>query len=153
MKNSDNKNFIEFLKEISTREEGCFIVFDKIDATLKININESEMKMQMQKKVFYSKVDAKINDRIEPVDIIKTIKHIPIHLGIRLEADHIKQMIKLMKNKFLIKKLKEQGIKFLYKGIEIEPRIIESKIDEDDMKNKVKEKEAKRDRLNMDCDK
>ena len=155
MKNSDNKNFIEFLKEISTREEGCFIVFDKIDATLKININESEMKMQMQKqkKVFYSKVDAKINDRIEPVDIIKTIKHIPIHLGIRLEADHIKQMIKLMKSKSLIKKLKEQGIKFLYKGIEIEPRIIESKIDEDDLKNEVKEKEAKRDRLNMDCDK
>ena len=58
-----------------------------------------------------------------------------------------------MKSKTLIQKLKEQGIKFVYKGIEIEPRKIKSKMNEDDLKIEVKEIEAKRDRLNMDCDK
>ena len=58
-----------------------------------------------------------------------------------------------MKNKLLIEDLNEMGSKFLYYDIEIEPRIIESKQDEDDLKNEVKEIEEKRDRLDMDYDK
>ena len=57
-----------------------------------------------------------------------------------------------MKSKTLIENLKEQGTKFLHNGIEIEPRIIERKMDEDDFINEVKEIKAKRDRLNLDCD-
>ena len=126
-------------------------MFDKKDITLKTNIDEVEMKMPEQE--FYSKVDAKINDKIKPEDIIKKLELIPKHLAIRLEADNIEQIIELMKRKILIEKLKAQGNKFLYKDIEIKPRIIECIMDEDNLKNKVKEIEAKRDRLNMDCDK
>ena len=148
--NSEDKKFIEDLKEITARKWGYLIVFDKNDITLKIDINKVEIKIL--KKEFYSKVDAKINDKIKPEDIIKKLEHIPKHLAIRLEADHIEQIIELMKCKTLIEKLKEQKTKFLHKGIEIEPRIIESKMDEDDLKNELKEIEAKRVRLNMDCD-
>ena len=85
----------------------------------------------MTDQEFYSKVDAKINDKTKCKKIIKLLNQIPDHLVLRLEADYIDQIIKLMKSKALIKKLKEQGTKFLYNGIEIEPRIIESKMDKD----------------------
>ena len=147
----EDKKFIEDLKEESAQPRRCFIVFDKKDITLKTNIDEVEMKMPEQE--FYSKVDAKINNEIKLKDIIKMLNHIPKHISVRLEADNIDQIIKLMKSKTLIEKLKAQGNNFLYKGIEIEPRIIESKMDGDDLQNEVKEIEAKRDRLNMDCDK
>ena len=149
--NSEDKDFIEDLKELSTQDWRSFIVFDKKDVTLKIDIDEVEKKMPELE--CYSKVDVKIIDKIEPKDIICMLKHIPNHLAIILEADYIKKIIKLMKSKTLIQKLKEQGTKFVYKGIEIEPRKIESKMDEEDFKNEVIEIEAKRDRLNMDCDK
>ena len=149
--NSKDIKFIEDLKKISIRKGGCFIVFDKKDVTLKINIDEVKLKMTEQE--FYSKVDVKINYKIKSEDIICMFKQIPNHLAIRLETNRIKNIIELMKSKTLIEKLKEQGIKFLYKEIEIEPRIIESKIDEDDLKNEVNEIEAKRDRMGMDCDK
>ena len=150
-KESENKDFIEDLKEISAQEKRCFIVFDKKDITLKIDIVEAEVKIT--EKEFYSKVDAKINDKIKQEDIIKMLEHIPNHLELRLEAMSIEQIIEMMKSKTLIEKLKEQGTIFLHNSIEIEPRIIESKMDEDDFKNKVKEIKAMRDRLNMDCDK
>ena len=150
-KESENKDFIEDLKEISAQEKRYFIVFDKKDITLKIDIVEAEVKITEQE--FYSKVDAKINDKTKSKKIIKMLEHIPNRLIIRLEADKIEQIIELMKSKILIEKLRKQRTKFLYKDIEIEPRIIERKMDEDDLKNEVKEKEAKRDRLNMDCDK
>ena len=151
-KNSEDKDFIEDLKELSTSlPRRCFIIFNRKDITLKIVIDEVKMKMQEQE--FYSKADAKINDRINSEDIICMFKHIPNHLTIRIEADYIKQIIELMKSKTLIEKLEENAIKFVYKDIEIEPRIIDSKMDEDDIKNEVKEIEAKRCRFNMDCDK
>ena len=150
-KNIDDKKFIEDLKELSTQEKRCLIVFNKKDVTLKINIDEVKMKMPEQE--FYSKVDAKINDRIKSADIIEIFKHIPKHLSIRLEADYIEYIIKLMKSKIFIEKLRFAGIKFLYNSIEIEPRIIKSKQDEEDLIKEVKEKEAKRDRLNIDFDK
>ena len=149
--NSENKDFIEDLKEESTQEEECFFVFDKKDVTLKINIDKVEMEMSWQE--CYSKVDVKINDEIKPENIICMLKHIPKHLSIRLEADHIEQIIELMKSITIIEKLRKQGTKFLYRDIEIEPRIIEDKIDEKDLKNEIKEIEAKRCRMNMDCDK
>ena len=124
-------------------------MFDKKDVTLKIDINE--VKMKLTEQVFYSKIDAKINYKIKPADIIYILEHIPNHLAIRLETNSIYQIIKLMKSKTRIQKLKEQDTKFLLKDIEIEPRIIKSKMDEDNLKNEVKEKEAKRFRLNMDC--
>ena len=150
--NSEDKDFIEDLKELSTQRWRSFIVFDKKDVTLKININEIVMKKSKQE--FYSKVDAKIYAKTKDSDdIIKMLEHIPNHLIIRLEAYIIEGIIESMKSKTLIEKLKEHGIKFLYNGIEIEPRIIKSKMNETDLKNEVKEIEAKRDRLNMDCDK
>ena len=151
-KNSERKDFIEDLKELSTSlPRRCFIIFNRKDITLKIDIDEVKMKMPEQQ--FYSKVDVMINDKINSEDIIFMFKHIPDNLTIRLEADYIDQIIKLMKCEIFIKKLEEQGTKFVYKEIEIEPRIIESKQDEDDFKNEGKEIEAKRDRLNMYCDK
>ena len=150
-KKSEDKDFIEDLKKITAQEKRFFIVFDKKDITLKIDIDKVEKKKP--EKEFYSKVDAKINDKIESEDIIETLNHIPKHLTIRLETDSIYKIIKLMKSKNLIEKLKEQGTKFLHKGIEIKPRIIESKQDEDDLKKEGKKIEAKRNRLNMDCDK
>ena len=150
VKNSENKDFIKDLKELSTQKKRCFIVFDKKDIILKIDIDEVEMKMPEQE--FYSKVDAKINHQIKPEDIICMLEHIPNHLSIRLESDHIEQITELMKSKTLIEKLKEQGTKFLLEGIEIEPKIINSKMDEDDLENEVIEIASKRDRLNMDCD-
>ena len=150
-KNSERKDFIEDLKELSTSlPRRCFIVFNRKDITLKIDIDEVKMKMPEQE--FYSKVDVRINDRINSEDIICMLKNIPDNLIIRLEVDYIDQIIELMKCEILIKKLEEQRIKFVYKDIEIEPRIIESKMDENDLKNEVKEIEAKRDRLDMDCD-
>ena len=149
--NSDDKDYIEDLKEKSAQPGRCFIVFDKKDITLKIDFHEIDMKIPEQE--YYSKVDAKINSKVNSKDITCMLKKIPNHLELRLEADYIKQIIDLMKSKALIEKLKEQGTNFLYNGIEIEPRIIESKMDEDDLKNEVKEIEAKRVRLNMDCDK
>ena len=143
--------FFEDLQRYSRMKGECIIVFDKKDITLKIDIDK--VKMKMPELEFYSKVDAKIYDKTkDSEDIIKMLNKIPNHLIIRLEADYIEQIIDLMKSKTLIEKLKEQGIKFLYNGIEIEPRIIDSKMDEDDLKNEVEEIEAKRDRLNMDCD-
>ena len=149
--NSKDKKFIEDLKEISIRNRKSFILFDKKDVTLKKDIDEVEMKKLKQE--FYSKVDVKINDKIKTENIICMLKHIPKHLAIRLEADYIEQIIELMRSKTLIEKLKEKGTRFMYNTIEIEPKIIESKIDEDDLKNEVIEIAAKRDRLNMDCDK
>ena len=151
--NSENKDFIENLKEISTQEERCFIVFDKKDVTLKINIDKIKMKKSTQK--YYSIVDEGIyTEKKDSEDIIiKMLEHIPNHLTIRLEADKIEKIIEFMKSKILYEKLKEQETKFLLKGIEIKPRIIKSKMNEADLKNEVKETEAKRDRLNMDCDK
>ena len=148
--NSENKDFIEDLKKISTQEERCFIIFNKKDVTLKIHIDE--VKMEMPEQEFYSKVDAKINHQIKPEDIICMLEHIPNHLSIRLESDRIEQITELMKSETLIEKLKEQGTKFLLEGIEIEPRIIKSKMDKKGLKNEITEIEAKRDRLNMDCD-
>ena len=127
------------------------IVFDKKDITLRIGIYEVEMKMPEQE--FYSKVDVKIGCNIKSEDIIEMLKHMPNHLTIRLEEDYIENIIKLMKSKALIQKLKGKGINFLHNSTEIKPRIIESKQDEDDFINEVKEIEAKKDRLNMDCDK
>ena len=151
-KNSERKDFIEDLKELSASlPRRCFIIFNRKDITLKIDIDEVKMKMPEQE--FYSKVDVRINDRINSEDIICMFKHISDNLIIRLEADYIDQIIELMKCEILIKKLVEQGIKFVYKDIEIDPRIIESKMDEDYLKNEVKEIEAKRCRFNMDCDK
>ena len=150
MKNPENKDFIEDLKKISEQEKRCFIVFDKKDITLKIDIDKVEEKMSEQE--FYSKVDVRFDNRVDSEDIIWMLEDIPKHLELRLEGEYIKSIIILMKSKALIEWLKEQGTKFLHKGIEIEPRIIESKQDEDDLKNEVKEIEAKRDRLNMDCD-
>ena len=150
-KNSEDKNFIEDLKKISEQqEERCFIVFDKKDITLKVDIDEVEMEMPEQE--LYSKVDAKINNKIKTKKLIWILKHIPNHLAVRLEADYIDRIIKLMKSKTLIEKMKEHGIKFLLKDIEIEPRIIKSKMDGDYLKNKVREIEAKKNRLSMDCD-
>ena len=126
VKSSENIDFIEDLKEISAQRGGWFIVFDKKDITLKINIDKVKMKMPEQE--CYSKVDVKINYRIESEDIICMLEHIPKNLAIRLEADHIEQIIELMKCKTLIEKLKEQRTKFLYNGIEIKPKIIESKM-------------------------
>ena len=151
VKNSENEDFIEDLKELSTRKDRSFIVFYKTNVTLKIDIDEIKMKKKEQE--IYSKVDVKINYKIKSKDIIKNLKHIPNHLAIRLEADKIEQIIELMKSKILIEKLRKQRTKFLYKDIEIEPRIIKRKMDEDDLKNEVIEIKTKRDRLNMDCDK
>ena len=148
--NSEDKDYIEDLKEESAQPRRCFIVFNKKDVTLKINIDEVKLKMTEQE--FYSKVDAKINDRIKLENIICMLEHIPKHLDIRFEADHIKQIIELMRSKTLIGMLKEQRIKFLYKDFEIEPRIIKSKIDEDNLKNEVIELAAKRVRFSMECD-
>ena len=148
--NSKDKNFIKDLKELSTQHWRSFIVFDKKDIALKINIDKIKMKKSKQK--YCSKVDAKINDQIKSEDIICMLEHIPNHLTIRLEANKIDQIIKLMKSKTQIEKLKEQGTKILHKDIEIEPRIIESKMDENNFKKEISEIEAKRDRLNMDCD-
>ena len=148
--NSENKDFIEDLKVESTQPRRCFIVFDKKDITLKINIDEVKLKITEQE--FYSKIDAKINDRIKSEDIIYMLEHIPNNLAIRLESNSIDQLIELMNWEILIEKLKVQGTKFLHKGIEIEPRIIKSKIDEDNLKNEVKEIEAKRVRLRVECD-
>ena len=106
--------------------------------------------MKMRKLKFNSKVDAEIYDKIKPEDIIKMLEQIPNHLAIKLKGDNIDQIIELMKSKVLIKKLKKEGTKFFLKGIEIEPRIIESKMDGDDLKEEI---EAKRVRLYMDCDK
>ena len=147
---SERKDFIKDLKIISTLHWRDNIVFNKKDITLKINIDK--VKLKKPELEFYSKVDAKINDKIKSKKLIKMVKHIPSHLELRLEADNIEQIIEMMKSKTLIEKLKEKGTKFLHKGIEIEPRIIESKMDAKYLRNKVKEKEAKRDRLNMDCD-
>ena len=151
VKNSENEDYIEDLKELSTRKDRSFIVFYKTNVTLKIDIDE--IKMKMEEKEFYSKVDVKINYKIKSEDIIKNLEHIPNHLAIRLEADKIEQIIELMKSKILIAKLRKQRTKFLYKDIEIEPRIIKRKMDEEDLKNEVIELAAKRVRLNMDCDK
>ena len=149
--NSENKDFIEDLKEISSQGGGCFIVFDQKDITLKINIDKIEMKKPELE--FYSKVDVKINDKIESEDIICMLEYIPNHMTVTLEWDYIEQIIELMKRNFLIEDLNERRTKFVYKGIEIKPKIIKSKMDEDYLKNEIKEKEAKRVRLNMDCDK
>ena len=144
------KHFIEDLKE--NLDISSYIIFDKKDITLKIDIDEVQLKMPKQE--FYSKVNAKINAKTKnSEDIIKMLNKIPNHLELRLESYHIEQITELTKSKTLIEKLKEQGIKFLHNGIEIEPRIFESKMDEDDFKNELKEIEAKRDRLGMDCDK
>ena len=151
VKNSKNKKFIDSLKEISTQKERCFIVFYKKGIDLKINIHE--VKTKMPKQEFYSTVDVKINNKIESEDIICMLEHIPNHLTIRLEADKIEHIFKLMKNKKLIEKLKEQGTKFFHKGIIMQPKIIENRMNEKDLKNRVKEMKAKIDRLNMDCDK
>ena len=75
VKNSDDKDFIEDLKELSAQEGGCYIVFDKKDITLKIDIDEVKVKIPEQE--FYSKVDAKINDKIESEDIICMLEYIP----------------------------------------------------------------------------
>ena len=147
---SENIDFIEDLKKISAQKGEWFIVFDKKDVTLKININK--VKMKMPELECYSKVDVKIGCLIKSEDIICMLEHIPKHLKLRFEADYIGKIIEWMKNKTLIEKLKEQGTKFLYEDIEIEPNIIESKMDEDDLMNKVKEIEAKRYTLNMDYD-
>ena len=149
--NSENKDFIEDLKELSAQGGECFIIFDKKDVTLKINIDE--VKMKIPKQEFCSKVDVKINDRIDLVDIFWMLIHIPNHLAIRLEADYFDKIIELMRSKILIVKMKEQWIKFLHKGIKIEPLIIYHKMKVDSLKNKVKEIEAKRCRMSMDCDK
>ena len=151
VKNPENKDFIEDIKKLSAQQKRCFILFNKKHVNLKIDINEVKMKMPEQE--LYSKVDVRINNRIKPEDIIEMLEHIPNHLAVRLEADYFDETIKLMKSKILIEKLKEQGTKLLIKGIEIEPKIIESKIDEDDLKNEVTEIKAKRFRMNMDCDK
>ena len=152
MINSEDIDFIEDLKGFSIQQEDrCFIVFDKKDITLKIDINEVDMKMSELE--ICSKVYAKINDKIISNNIICMLENIPNNLSIRLEADYFDQIIELMKCEIHIKKLEEKRINFLYKGIEIEPRIIESKMDEDDFKNEIKEIEAKRVRLNLDCDK
>ena len=145
--NSENKD----LKELSTQEKRSYIVFDKKDVTLKINIDKVEM--IMTELECYSKVDVKVNNKIQPGNIVKILEHIPSNLAVRLETNNIDETIKLMKSKTLIEKLQEQGIKFLYNGIEIEPRIIESKHDEDDLNNEVTEIKAKRCRMNMDWDK
>ena len=150
-KNSEDIDFIEDLKKISEQEKRCFIVFDKKDITLKIDIHEVDMKMPEQE--FYSKVDAKIKGKINSEDIICKLKQIPNHLELRLEADYIEKMLRLMRSKILIEKMKKQGAKFLYSSIEIEPRIIESKMDEDDLENEIDEIKAKSYRLSMDCDK
>ena len=150
--NSEDNDFIEDLKEFSIQqEERYFIVFDKKDITLKIDIDEVNMKTSEQE--ICSKVDAKINDKIMSNNIICMLENTPNYLGIRLEADYFDHIIELMKCEIFIKKLEEQGIKFVYKDTEIEPRIIESKMDEDNLKNEVKEIERKRYRLNLDCDK
>ena len=148
--NSKDKKFIEDLKELSTQEQGCFIVFNKKDVTLKKDIDK--VKIKWPKQEYYYKVDVKINFKVKPENIICMLEHIPKHFTIRLEADYLDEIIELMKSKILIEKLEEQKIKFLYKGIEVEPRIIKSKIDEDDLKNEVIEIAAKRDRFNMACD-
>ena len=148
--NSEIIDFIEHINKFSEPEKGCFIIFDKKDITLKIDIDE--VKIGMPEQEFYSKVDAKVNDKTILKDIIRMLKDIPQHLELRLEADNIEQIIELMKCEILIENLKSQGIKFLHKGIEIEPRIIKSKMDEDDLKIEVKEIEAKRYRLNRDDD-
>ena len=147
-KSSEDKDFIEYL--ISKRPEERFIVFDKKDIALKIDIDE--VKIKMPKLKFYSKLNVKIDDKIKSNNIIEMLEHIPSHLELRLETNNIDQIIELIRSKILIEMLNEQGIKFLYKGIEISPRIIENIIDEKDVKNEVKEIEAKRDRLNTDCD-
>ena len=128
--NSKDKKFIEDLKEISILNGKSFIMFDKKDVILKKDIDEVEM--EKLKQEFYSKVDVKINDKIKCMKIIKILNQVPKHLGLRLEADYLGEIIELMKSKILIEKLEEQKIKFVYKGIEIEPRIIKSKMDEDD---------------------
>ena len=109
--NSDDKDYIEDLKEKSAQLRRCFIVFDKKDITLKIDFHEIDMKIPEQE--YYSKVDAKINSKVNSEDITCMLKKIPNHLELRLEADFIKQIIDLMKSKALIEKLKEQGTKFL----------------------------------------
>ena len=149
--NSEVKHFVEDFKKVSAQGGESFIIFDKKDVTLKLEIDK--VKMKMLELECYSKVDVKIDYRIESEDIICMLEHIPNHLAIRLEADYIVHIIKLMKSKTIIEKLKEQRIKFLYNSIEIEPRIIESKMDGDNLKNEVDEIKAKRDRLDMDCDK
>ena len=151
VRNPENKDFIEDLKELSTQERRCFIVFDKKDITLKIDFDEVGEKMSEQE--FDSKIDVKINDEVKPKDIVKMLNQFPNHLELRLKADNTDQMIKLMKCEILIEKLKEKRTIFVYKGIEIEPRIIKSKMDGKDLRNEVKEIKAKRVRLNMDCDK
>ena len=144
--NSEKKDFIENLKKISTRNKRYIIVFNKNDITLKKDIDK--VKMKMRKLELNSKVDEVIYGKIKPEDIIKMLNHIPKHISVRLEADNIDQIIKLMKSKTLIEKLIKQGNIFLYKGIEIEPRIIESKMDGDDLKEEI---EAKRVRLFKGC--
>ena len=144
--NSEKKDFIEKLKKISPRYKRYIIVFNKNDISLKKDINK--VKMKMRKLELNSKVDEVIYGKIKPEDIIKMLEPIPNHLAIRLKVDNIDQIIELMKSKVLIEKLKKEGTKFVYEGIEIEPRIIESKMDGDDLKEEI---EAKRVRLFMGC--
>ena len=107
--NSERKDLIEDLKEISAQGGGCFIVFDKTHVTLKLEIDE--VKMKMPELECYYKVDVKINDQIESENIICMLKNIPKHFAIRLEADYIGQIIELMKSKTLIEKLKKSNNK------------------------------------------
>ena len=147
VKNPENKEFIDDLKECSKYTEDCLIIFDQKDITLKIYMDK--VKKYMPEQEFYSKVNVRI-DFIESENIIKMLKHIPNYLTIRLEADYIYKIIEPMKSKIIIEKLKKLGTKFLHKGIEIEPRIIKSKQDEDDF---IDEIGAKICQLNIDCDK
>ena len=141
----------EYIKTNSTSTFGYFIVFNKKDIVLKIHLDKIKKDMPMQE--FCSKVDVKILNRIQSEDIISILEYIPNHLDIRLEVDCIEQIIELMKCEMLIEKLKQQGTNFLYNDIEIKPKIIISKQDENNFEDEFKKREAKKNRLNMNCDK
>ena len=64
-------------------------------------------KMSFIKKI-YSKIDVKIHKKINSKDISKTLWVTPFNLELKLEADNIRRIIKLIKFKALVESCKNK---------------------------------------------
>ena len=130
--NSDKKDFINGLKGLTTSKESCFAIFNIKDMTLKTTF------VTVMGENFECNLCSKVSVRYFGNDknALKVLDIIPKHLEIKLEFD-LPTIIRLMKHQKLINKMIKQKAMFLFKDIEIPPRIITTIKEEEDLEEEI----------------
>ena len=115
-------DFIESVKTKSKSNNSSYLILDKDYLTLMTTLKE--VKNNANDTNYWYKADVKIDTKIKAKEIAEMFNYTLKYFFWRLKIDSIERILTLMKCYKLIERMKELGIVFLFKDVEIRPKLI-----------------------------